>query len=101
MTNDFVDAIRALPDEELGALLQLRPDLLVPMPADTYAVASRAQSKVSVARALDALDQFTLQVLDGLRLLPVPSLSGLLALTNHPGVPGAVDRLRARFLIYG
>ncbi|GIH11492.1 hypothetical protein Rhe02_95590 [Rhizocola hellebori] len=102
MTNDFADAIRALPDEELGALLQLRPDLLVPMPADTYSVAARAQSKVSVARALDGLDQFTLEVLDGLRLLPTPSLSGVLALTNnHPGVKEAIARLQARFLVHG
>jgi hypothetical protein len=102
MTNDFTDALRALPDEALGALLRLRPDLLVPLPADTTVLASRAQSKVSISRALDDLDQFTLEILDGLRLLPDPSMSALLALTNnHEGVPAAVGRLRARLLVYG
>ncbi len=101
MTNDFADAIRGLPDEELGALLRLRPDLLVPVPADTHSLAARAQSKVSVARALDGLDQFTLEVLDALRLLPAPSLSGVLGLVEAPGVKEAVLRLRSRFLIFG
>ncbi len=102
MTYDFAEALRALPDDALGALLRLRPDLLVPVPSDTSALAGRAQSRVSVARALDGLDQFTLEILDGLRLLSAPSLSALLALTeNHEGVRGAADRLRARFLILG
>ncbi|HCT80440.1 MAG TPA: hypothetical protein DGT23_28535 [Micromonosporaceae bacterium] len=99
---DFAEQIRALPDEALAALLRLRPDLLVPTPSDTYSLAVRAQSKVSVARALDGMDQFTLEILDGLRLLPAPSLSEVLALANnHPGVPDAVGRLRSRFLIHG
>src|SRR5687767_4863166 len=99
--NEFADQVRALPDEALGALLKLRPDLLTPLPSDTAALAARAQSTISVARALDGLDQFTLEILDGLRLLPQPSLSGLVALSSHEGVPAALDRLRARFLVYG
>ncbi len=99
--NEFADQVRALPDEALGALLRLRPDLLTPVPSDTAALAARAQSTISVARALDGLDQFTLEILDGLRLLPEPSLAGLLAFTSQEGVATAVDRLRARFLIYG
>jgi hypothetical protein len=102
MTNDFAETLRALPDEALGALLRLRPDLLIPVPTDINALAARAQSKVSASRALDDLDQFTLEILDGLRLLADPSLPALLSLTdNHPGVPEAVGRLRARFLALG
>src|SRR6266536_2605218 len=68
MTTGFTDQIRELPDERLAALLRLRPDLVVPVPADLSALALRAQSRVSVARALDPLDRFTLEILDALRL---------------------------------
>jgi len=68
MTTSLADHLRSLPDESLAALLQLRPDLVVPVPADVSALAIRAQSRVSVARALDGLDQFTLQILDAARL---------------------------------
>src|SRR4030095_16486487 len=42
-----------LPDESLAALLQLRPDLVVPVPADMSALAIRAQSRVSAGPTLD------------------------------------------------
>ncbi|WP_262283249.1 helicase C-terminal domain-containing protein [Micromonospora sp. MA102] len=113
MTTSFADHLRTLPDESLAALLQLRPDLVVPVPADVSALAIRAQSRVSVARALDGLDQFTLQILDAARLTRDPEGGGtateaILALATsgpHPPAPtavrGAVDRLRALFLLYG
>ncbi|WP_089154473.1 helicase-associated domain-containing protein [Micromonospora sp. NBS 11-29] len=112
MTTSLADHLRALPDESLAALLQLRPDLVVPVPADVSALALRAQSRVSVARALDGLDQFTLQILDAARLTRGPegvtSTDQILAMATagpHPPAPtavrAAVDRLRARFLLYG
>ncbi|WP_433284686.1 helicase-associated domain-containing protein [Micromonospora sp. CA-244673] len=113
MTTSFADHLRTLPDESLAALLQLRPDLVVPVPADVSALAIRAQSRVSVARALDGLDQFTLQILDAARLTRDPEGGGtateaILALATsgpHPPAPaavrGAVNRLRALFLLYG
>jgi hypothetical protein len=110
MTSTLVDQLRALPEDDLGALLQRRPDLVVPVPGDLSVLASRLQSKVSVARALDRLDQFTLDVLDGLRLVRdesgVAAVPALLVLTGEAGIaPGrveaAVERLRALFLAYG
>lgn len=112
MTTSLADHLRALPDESLAALLQLRPDLVVPVPADVSALALRAQSRVSVARALDGLDQFTLQILDAARLTRGPegatSTDQILAMATagpHPPAPtairAAIDRLRARFLLYG
>ncbi|SBT54126.1 helicase-associated domain-containing protein [Micromonospora narathiwatensis] len=113
MTTSLADHLRTLPDESLAALLQLRPDLVVPVPADISALAIRAQSRVSVARALDGLDQFTLQILDAARLTRDPEGGGtateaILALATagpHPPAPTAVrravDRLRALFLLYG
>jgi hypothetical protein len=110
MASTLVDHLRALPDEALGALLQRRPDLVVPVPADLSALAGRLQSRVSVARALDRLDLFTLEILDGLRLVRdssgTASLAELLALTAEAGVPtarveSAVDTLRRVLLVYG
>ncbi|MFF5172830.1 helicase-associated domain-containing protein [Micromonospora sp. NPDC000089] len=113
MTTSLADHLRALPDESLAALLQLRPDLVVPVPADVAALALRAESRVSVARALDGLDQFTLQILDAARLTRHPddgttSPEAVLAMATagpHPPAPatvrGAVGKLRALFLLYG
>ncbi len=110
MTSKLAEHLRTLPDDGLGALLQLRPDLVVPVPADISVLASRAQGRVSVALALDGLDQFTLEVLDGLRLVRdetgVADVETLLTLATEAGaepavVRAAVDRLRARFLVFG
>ena len=51
MATTLADHLRALPNDALAALLQLRPDLVVPVPADLSSLAVRAQSRVSVARA--------------------------------------------------
>lgn len=110
MSSKLADQLRALPDDGLGALLRLRPDLAVPVPADVSALASRLQGRASVARVLDALDQFTLEILDGLRLVRdasgAASVPALLTLTAEAGVDAAearaaIDRLRARFVVYG
>jgi len=111
MTTGFTDQIRELPDERLAALLRLRPDLVVPVPADLSALAARAQSRVSAARALDPLDRFTLEILDALRLSRFDDrtdVDAVLALTaaGHPApdpgaVRAAVDRLRELLLVYG
>ncbi|MEU4644375.1 helicase-associated domain-containing protein [Micromonospora sp. NPDC023814] len=113
MTTSLADHLRSLPDESLAALLQLRPDLVVPVPADVSALAIRAQSRVSVARALDGLDQFTLQILDAARLTRDPaegttSTASVLAMATagtYPPAPtsvrAAVNRLRALFLLHG
>ena len=108
MTN-LADHLRALPDDALAALLRLRPDLVVPVPSDLSALAVRAQSRVSVARALDGLDRFTLQVLDAARLSPrrttaltsVDAIVALAVAVEPTAVRAALDRLRARFLLYG
>jgi hypothetical protein len=110
MTSRLADQLRALPDDGLGALLRLRPDLAVPVPADVSALASRIQGRASVARVLDGLDLFTLEILDGLRLVREAeggaSVPALLTLVAEAGVEptdarAAIDRLRARFVVYG
>src|SRR5258706_428820 len=37
MSKGFADQVRELPDDQLAALLRLRPDLVVPAPADLCA----------------------------------------------------------------
>ncbi|WP_250002299.1 helicase-associated domain-containing protein [Actinoplanes sp. M2I2] len=109
MATTFADHLRSLPDEALGALVQLRPDLVVPVPADISALAVRAQSRGSVARCLDGLDEFTLAVLDAARLSRSPetaasSVDEILELSADVApedVRAAIDRLRVRFLLYG
>src|SRR2546423_5782697 len=68
MSLTLAEYLRALPDGGLSALVAARPDLVLPVPADMSALAVRAQSRLSVARALDGLDRFTLEILDGVRL---------------------------------
>src|SRR3954451_6102675 len=108
-TTTLAEHLRALPDDELAALIRLRPDLVIPPPSDFSALAHRAQSRVAVARALDALDQFTLEILDALRYTRVghgSSVESVLALTAQSGVGGArvraaIDRLRACAVVFG
>ncbi|MEU8664285.1 hypothetical protein AB0C31_47535, partial [Actinoplanes philippinensis] len=109
MATTFADQLRSLPDEALGALIQLRPDLVIPVPADVSALAVRAQSRNSVARCLDGLDEFTLAVLDAARLTraadtALTSVRAVLELTtgiSEEDVRLAIDRLRVRFLLHG
>jgi hypothetical protein len=137
MSSTLADHLRALPGDGLAALFALRPDLLVPVPADTAALAARAQARVSVARALDPLDRFTLEVLDAVRLcrdsaardsasrdgarrdgaardgaapaaeaaVSAEAVVALVSTGRDAPVPAvtraALDRLRARFLVYG
>ncbi|WP_328464556.1 helicase-associated domain-containing protein [Actinoplanes sp. NBC_00393] len=109
MATTFADQLRSLPDEALGALIQLRPDLVVPVPADISALAVRAQSRNSVARCLDGLDEFTLLILDAARLsraadTALTSVDAILELTSEVSaddVRVAIDRLRVRFLLHG
>jgi hypothetical protein len=105
MATTFADHLRSLTDAALGELLRLRPDLVMPVPADLSALAVRAQSRVSVARALDGLDHFTLQILDAARLTRDPdgttSVDAVLAMAARPEARAALTRLRALFLITG
>jgi hypothetical protein len=97
----LAEELRARDDRALAALLRERPDLRTPVPADLAALAARATTRPSVQRALDHLDQFTLQVLDAVVLVPDRSTVADVQQLVGPDVTGALDTLRRQALVYG
>ncbi|MEO9222313.1 MAG: helicase-associated domain-containing protein, partial [Mycobacteriaceae bacterium] len=95
-------------DEELVALLALRPDLAVPPAADFGVLATRVALRASVARAADELNAFQLAVLEALVLAgaadvpAVPAELGQLLGSDVPlaGITGALVVLQARALVW-
>jgi hypothetical protein len=112
MASTLTDILRGQSDEALAALVRARPDLIVPVPADIAALATRAQSRISVARVVDRLTRFQLEILDALRLTRGPdgltSLDDVLAIAAVPpagadAVPvrATVRELRSYLLAFG
>ena len=65
----FSDAVRALSDDGLVALLRARPDLASPSPSTLRSLAARASSRTSLERALAHADTPTIQVLEAVLAL--------------------------------
>ena len=61
--------LRARADRDLVALLRARPDLTVPAPGDLTVLAGRLNTGPSVWRAMESLNQFHIQILQGLAVL--------------------------------
>jgi len=105
----LADELRARSDSELSALLVSRPDLLNPVPADLAALVARAGTRASVLRAVDALDRFSLQVLEVFLAASEPSDLTVVRRFMGAGVDGvplhrvddAVRGLRVRALVWG
>ncbi|MEV2271050.1 helicase C-terminal domain-containing protein [Nonomuraea africana] len=105
---EFTQWIRERTDEQLGALVSARPELITPVPAHLEGLAARAGSPSAIGRALDRLDRFALAVVETLAVQPGElareSLHRLLAMaTGGDDVPldDTLERLRALALVYG
>lgn len=98
----LADDLRARDDHALVALLQARPDLRTPVPADVAALAARATTRPSVQRALDHLDRFQLQVVDVLAALPDRSSEDdVRRLLGGADPRACLTALRTQALVYG
>ncbi|HZE65468.1 MAG TPA: helicase-associated domain-containing protein, partial [Sporichthyaceae bacterium] len=100
----LADDLRQRSDAALEALFEARPDLLSPVPTDMTDLVARAATRLSVNRALDRLDRFTLQVLDALAHLPDPTdvdAMARLVPVDRPALSNAVSALRDLALAWG
>lgn len=101
----LADDLRLRDDDALAELLRARPDLCQPVPADLGSLATRAGSASSVARALDSLDAFTLQVAETLAALEEPTSADDIRACFDPElttpITTALDRLVRLALAWG
>src|SRR6187200_155818 len=90
--------------EQLSTLLELRADLVDPVPQDIAELASRSTTSSSIARAIDELNVWLRTVAEALSALPDPtSVAELKTILGHgrPAVAAAVNQLRERGLLWG
>ncbi|MET8339295.1 helicase-associated domain-containing protein [Streptosporangium canum] len=113
MSTEFTEWLRGRSDDQLRALVAVRPELITPVPAHLEGLAARAGSPSAIGRVLDRLDLFTLSVIETLAVLPSPvahrtlraQMARALRGTADPAFQGAlretVERLRTLALVYG
>ena len=92
----YADYLRGLDDAALISMFSHRPDLVTPVPPDMASLAVRASSAPSLARAVDALNKWQLQVLEACAVLPEPfSEKDVAAITEKSAlfvIPGLIER---------
>ena len=97
----FADYLRSLDDDALSRIFKLRPDLISPTPPDFASLAVRATSSPSLARAIDTLTAFELQVLEASLVLTEPfSMKDVEAVTDT-AARFAFGKLIDLALVYG
>ncbi len=100
----FAGWLSTLGDDALLQLLQARPDVSVPPPPDFEVLARRLAASASVARTMERVDQFGLEILETLILLGrATSVAETAELTgiDEPALRVGLDRLRRLGLVWG
>ncbi|KUG56790.1 hypothetical protein AVL62_11660 [Serinicoccus chungangensis] len=98
----LADDLRGRTDDELARLLQARPDLARPAPADVTALTGRATTRASVQRALEGLDLAHLQALEAMIVASPASVGAVAALlgTDEGRAAELVEDLHALALCW-
>lgn len=100
----LTEALKQLDPAGLTRLLAKRPDLSYPLPQGISELSTRAGTPTSVARAMDQLNRWLLQVSEALAALPDPTSAGeVAALLGCPEdvTSAAFIELRERALAWG
>ena len=92
----YADYLRGLDDAALISMFTHRPDLVTPVPPDMASLAVRASSAPSLARCVDGLHKWQLQVLEVCAVLTEPfTEKEVAALTDKSALfvlPGLIER---------
>ena len=92
----YADYLRGLDDAAFISMFTHRPDLVTPVPPDMSSLAVRASSAPSLARAVDALNKWQLQVLEVCLTLDEPFAEKDVASLSEKSalfiLPGLVER---------
>ena len=96
----FSDYLRSVDDAAFIKLFTARPDLISPVPPDVASLAVRACSAPSLARAIDSLNLWQLQVLEAAACVNEPFTEKIIAALTEKDAKVALAHLIAIGLIY-
>ena len=96
----FSDYLRSVDDAALISLFSARPDLVTPVPPDIASLAVRACSAPSLARAIDSLNKWQLQVLEAVVNVNEPFAEKTIASLTDKEATSALKHLIMVGLIY-
>ena len=96
----YADYLRALDDAALISIFSYRPDLITPVPPDVASLAVRASSAPSLARAVDGLNKWQLQVLEACAVMNEPFTEKEIAAVTEKSALFVLPGLIERALIY-
>ena len=96
----FSDYLRSVDDAAFIALFTARPDLVTPVPPDIASLAVRACSAPSLARAIDSLNQWQLQVLEAAASVNEPFTEKVVAGLTDKEATTALKYLVSVGLVY-
>ena len=96
----YADYLRTLDDAALISIFEHRPDLITPVPPDIASLAVRASSAPSLARAVDTLNKWQLQVLEVCAILNEPFTEKEVVSLTHKSAIFVIKTLIDRGLLY-